>query len=109
MYENAERRLARNEDLFRRSNEAVTQGLWPGEVRGPILLRCECASLDCQSRIEIGLDEYDAVREHSDRFVLCDGHEQPEIERVIERRDGYVVVEKLGAAAEEAGRLDSSG
>jgi hypothetical protein len=106
MNENVERRLARNEDLFRRTNEAVVQGLWPGEKRGPLRLRCECASLDCQRTLEIELEEYDTIRESPDRFVLCAGHENPDIERVVERCPGYVVVEKVGAAADEVERLD---
>jgi hypothetical protein len=39
-------------------------------------------------------------------FPIKVGHELPEIERVVETGDGYVVVEKKGVAAEEATKLD---
>lgn len=106
MHENVERRLARNEDLFRRSNEAVARGLWPGEARGPLRLRCECARLECQSFIEVPQQKYEEVRSHAPRFLVCEGHELPEVERVVSRAEGYVVVEKLDAAAAEAEALD---
>jgi hypothetical protein len=109
MHESVERRLARNEDLFRRSNEAVARGLWPGETRGPLRLRCECARLECGSFIEVPEQEYEAVRQHAARFLVCEGHELPEIERVTSRATGYVVVEKLHAAADEAEALDPRG
>jgi hypothetical protein len=34
------------------------------------------------------------VRADNDRFVLVPGHEDPQIERVVERSEGYVVVDK---------------
>jgi hypothetical protein len=106
VHESAERRLARNEDLFRRSNEAVARGLWPGDERGPMRLRCECARLGCQSFLEVPQDEYEQVRQHPGRFVLCEGHEEPEVERVVEQRVGYVVVQKIGPGEDEAEELD---
>jgi hypothetical protein len=46
------------------------------------------------------------VRSASTRFFVIPGHEDNEVERVVERTDRYLVVEKIGDAAEEADDLD---
>src|SRR5215211_6930172 len=59
---------------------------------------CECGvEGGCGGRIEMTLEEYDAVREQDDRFPVVPGHETPEIETVVERHERYVVVDKLPA------------
>ena len=40
------------------------------------------------------------------RFVIVNGHELPEVEVVVERHGDYSVVEKVGAAGDEAERRD---
>ena len=100
-------RLAANEDAFRQVNEGIARGQWPGEDHKPIGFRCECARLGCNLLIELPLTDYERVRQHARRFVVAPGHELPEVESVVDRRDGYVVVEKGGDAGEFAERLDS--
>jgi hypothetical protein len=34
------------------------------------------------------------VRENPLQFLVAPGHEQPDIETVLERREGYLIVEK---------------
>ena len=63
---------------------------------------CECSRLDCKTYVEILLTAYVRVRRDGDQFILVPGHEQPKIERVVERHPDYVVVEKHGVAAEAA-------
>jgi hypothetical protein len=41
------------------------------------------------------LDEYEAVRADGTHFLLAPGHEEPDVERVIDRGDDHVVVEKF--------------
>jgi hypothetical protein len=43
-------------------------------------------------------DEYERVRSQRDRFAVVPGHENSEIEHVVERDDRYVVVDKLDEA-----------
>jgi hypothetical protein len=95
-------RLGANEALFRSVNEAIERGQWPGEDATPTAFRCECARADCNRLLELTPREYQRVRMDGRRFVVIPGHEHPEVETVIETRPGYVVVEKFGAAAEEA-------
>jgi hypothetical protein len=106
MDQNVQERLAANEDTFRQVNEGIVRGQWPGEEKKPISFRCECARLGCNLLIELPLFEYEAIREHPRRFFVVDGHELPEVEAVVDRRDGYVVVEKGGDAGELAETLD---
>jgi hypothetical protein len=93
-----QRRMARNESLFREVNEAIAAGQWPGEEDAPIGFRCECARLGCNSLVEVAPRQYERVRASARRFVLAVGHELTEGERVVETHDDYVVVEKEGEA-----------
>ena len=103
--ETREERAARNEAVFREVNERVEEiNETLGAQDGSFL--CECGDSSCAARLRLSHIEYEDVRAHGDRFVLLRGHEDVEIERVVEERDGYVVVEKLGDGAEIARDLD---
>jgi hypothetical protein len=105
MGDSVERRVARNEDLFRETNEAIAKGLWPGEPRGPVRFRCECARIDCNAAVEVPLSRYEETRRHPERFIVVAGHQLPEFERVVGEGDGYLIVQKIGVAGEEAREL----
>jgi hypothetical protein len=98
----AEDRIAHNETVFREVNERIEAGQWPTQREEPLAFRCECGSLACNSLVELTLGEYEHVRASATHFVLVPGHEIPAIERVLEREPTYVVVEKVGDAAEVA-------
>jgi hypothetical protein len=51
------------------------------------------------------------ARSRPARFLVAPGHElgDHEIEQVVERRESYVVVEKMGRAADIAADLDQPG
>jgi hypothetical protein len=106
MNDELQRRLASNESVFRDVNEGIERGQWPGEVDDPVRFRCECARLGCNLLLELTLEEYQRVRRHPRRFLMIDGHEVPELEKVVERRPGYVVVQKLDEAGEKAEQTD---
>ena len=102
-------RAAHNQAMFREVNErldeltrtltmTLTQADWV----------CECADTECDERLEMRLDEYEAVRQHGARFaVACDPkHVDAEVEQVIQRTDRYWVVEKIERAARVAVELD---
>ena len=67
--------------------------------RVPML--CECSAPGCRTIVMVGLDDCRAIRE-SDAFLAAPGHEDPELERVVETHREYLVVEKTGAAGEVA-------
>jgi hypothetical protein len=101
-----EERFARNEALFREVNERIADVSNSYELDDSLEFLCECGSEGCLDAIPVVRAEYERVRSESDRFLVVDGHEHPEIEHVVERRDGYVVVEKVGKAGEIAEETD---
>ena|SRR5579862_3892252 len=102
----SESRVAHNETLFRDVNERIEAGLWPTDRGEPVAFRCECGSLRCNMLVELTVGEYERVRASATHFVLVAGHEIPAIERVVEREAAYVVVEKVGEAADVAEETD---
>jgi hypothetical protein len=92
---------ARNEEIFRRVNERIEAGAERHDVATPLPFHCECADAACVEKIEMPPSEYDRIASDVLRFVVMPGHEREEIERVIERRDGYLVVQKTGEAREQ--------
>jgi hypothetical protein len=101
MDEQVQRRMASNEALFRNVNEAIERGVWHGEEQSATAFRCECARLDCNQLVSIAPREYELIRAHPRRFLVVHGHENPEVELVVETHAAYLVVEKR----DEAGRL----
>jgi len=103
-----ERRLAKNEALFRDINEeieAVAFRLGSDDEHVYEFL-CECANADCDLRLPLSLDDYERVRTNPVWFAVAPGHSLPEIEDVVDRRGDYDVVEKRGEAARLVAGLD---
>jgi hypothetical protein len=86
-----EERLAANEARFREINESAQP---QRESRGEGRFVCECADRGCMAWIEVSPDAYAAVRADARRFLVSPGHELPDVETVVDRADGYFVVEK---------------
>ena len=99
-------RLAHNEALFRSINERIDAGAWPAERSKETSFLCECAALGCNLVLEVSLADYESVRADSHQFLVAPGHELPEIEQVVRRTPGYVVVRKVGEAGEVADATD---
>jgi hypothetical protein len=99
-------RLARNEAAFRRVNEAIEAGHEHPEPRDRLAFLCECGAIGCNVLIELSIADYEAVRGHSRRFLVVPGHEQLEVEDVVDRRDRHFVVEKHADQAEVAEASD---
>jgi hypothetical protein len=102
------RRIGRNEALFREVNERierVTQSLQVASETISIL--CECGDQTCAAQIEVSIPEYERIRKESTLFFVCSGHEQPDVEEIVEQQPGFDVVRKKeGPAAEMARELD---
>jgi hypothetical protein len=106
MDDEVRRRLSDNEGLYRKVNEAIERGLWPGEGQELVRFRCECSRLSCNSMVEMTVGDYEAVRADSRRFLVCQGHELAEVDTVVQRHAAYLVVEKRGIAGVEAEESD---
>jgi hypothetical protein len=94
-------RQARNETLHREVNERLAQmdkradAAWATDDETFEFL-CECAGGDgCDARVRMKLTDYEHIRRQDDRFAVMPGHENLEIERVVDEGDGYLVVDKI--------------
>ena len=106
----SEERLSRNEAIFREINErtrSLQERFGPEDpsTRYEQFL-CECGDQMCVDRVDLTVAEYESVRATSTQFVLRPGHTMPRVERVVRENDRYVVVVKLGEAAEVAAERD---
>ena len=102
-----ETRLAQNETLFREINERVNELAARHGSDGHLYTYfCECSNPDCTLQLELTNATYESVRAHGARFVVAPGHDLPDIENVLERSEGWWLVEKTEEAAELAENLD---
>ena len=93
-----EERLAQNEVFFRTVNEGIEQQAIRFGGDDDYEFICECSSRACLDRVSLTLREYEHVRAEGTRFVIVPGHENIEVELVVETSRHYSVVEKDGAA-----------
>lgn len=100
-------RAATNESVFRELNEQLDRSSAgaSSDVWGFV---CECADISCTTVLAVPLGEYELVRAVPERFLVApdDGHVDVTVERVVERRPEYWVVEKFGLAGDVAEALD---
>jgi hypothetical protein len=101
-------RAAKNQSVFRDVNERIEKisesfDLGDSDIR---LFVCECAHVTCQERFEMSDAEYEAVRRVPTHFAIKPGHEIKDVEEVVDSTERYVVVAKIGVAAETAMKLD---
>jgi hypothetical protein len=107
-----EARLARNEVMFRAINERIRELAMRFEhlAEEELAFICECADETCVERVSLKTSQYDDLRAIPARFVVAPGHEAtPLVERVIFRSADFVIVRKVGLAADIARELTGSG
>jgi hypothetical protein len=99
-----ERRIARNEILFREINERLKEMQETFDVlEDTSEFVCECGNVECTDRIELSLPEYEALRGDPTTFAVVSGHQVEDVEVVVETHERYLVVRKRqGEAAEMA-------
>ena len=96
----SDERLAKNEIHFRAVNERLDElgEAAPWSKKTDYL--CECSDTSCIEIVELTQDEYERVRSRATVFVVVPGHQRPEIEKVIEENEGFMLVEKVVAVEE---------
>ena len=97
-------RAARNEEVFRGVNARIEEGAEKHAVSAPLPFHCECGRSFCLETIEIPPARYAAAVRERYHFVVIPGHEEPQIERIVEREQAFLVVEKIGEAREQIDR-----
>jgi hypothetical protein len=97
MSQSREERLARNEASFRSLNEAIATKVHARRPESDAELAgflCECANVDCEDLVHMDMEHYEKVRQDACLFLLRPGHEIPDVEDVVERADGVLIVRK---------------
>lgn len=85
--------LLRTETLFRELNDAV-QLYFRADGKTLADFVCECSDASCVDPVRVTRSEYSDVRDHPTRFFVVPGHEELEVERVVEENVNFFVVEK---------------
>jgi hypothetical protein len=89
-----DQRIARTEALFRGVNERIADSAGRyGAAEASFV--CECHDAGCTHRIYASLDDYDDVRADGAQFLVAREHVDPAVERVVERRPRFWLVEKV--------------
>jgi hypothetical protein len=78
-----DRQTALNHRLKAAGNDEASAGL---------ILRCECADLRCNARLELTKDELSRRREHPGWYWVKPGHELPSRERAVQGCTRFSVV-----------------
>jgi hypothetical protein len=105
--ETRRRQLAENERRLRAVNrrieasttELIAEGFASGRSEAEFF--CACGRPDCTALIRLAVEDYERIHREPHRFLVAPGHETPAVERVVERHDGYDVVEKLPELQED--------
>lgn len=81
--------------VFREVNDRIAEitGTWAWEDGQGFL--CECAAGRCTEAVWLTRAQYEAIRAVPTQFFTVPGHELAGEDRVVERHEGFVVVEKV--------------
>ena len=86
--------MAETEALFRELNEGIAVAAKRFEAEETEFV-CECGDGSCAERVVAPLEEYERVRRSPTHFLLVPGHVAVHLERIVRRRPGYWVIEKV--------------
>jgi len=101
-------RVARNNAIFREANESISGAARNYDFEQAVPFICECTDPACTAIIKVELHEYERIRANPTWFFDAPGHYRASqgYADVIDRRDGYDIVEKRGEAGTLAADLD---
>jgi hypothetical protein len=90
------RRIGVNEALFRQANERIEDlNEAFATLTDELVLICECGDPKCVEKISMNREAYEQLRADPAQFAVTPGHETPNVEEVVARREGYDVVRKV--------------
>jgi 16S rRNA C1402 (ribose-2'-O) methylase RsmI len=118
----SERRMVENEAIFRESNEKLQktfnklkqiakedgQEHLVEELDTALEFYCECSDENCYKRVKLTLSEHTRIHKNRSRFTVIGGHEVDSIEKVIEKKPDYYIVEKYSDPPESPGTLNAT-
>ena len=89
------RRIGENEALYRSINDKIESlNETFGGVAESMAVICECGKLECSEQIELDIPTYEHVRSDPTFFVILPGHEEPDVETIVEEHGTFNVVRK---------------
>jgi hypothetical protein len=100
------REVGERQSLHRSVNERIGEAADGLPMVDYVPALCECGSAECSGQIMLTAAEYERLRRIPTHFAVLRGHDIPEVERVIEENERFVVVEKFGESAVVAIKLD---
>ena len=94
-------RNARTQVLYRVVNDRISElhNSAPASVLMQVM--CECGQ-GCGEQIAVAPNDYAAVRRAATYFVVAPGHHYEEVDRLVEDRGSWLLVEAVGVAADIA-------
>ena len=99
------RRRALNEAVFRDVNELIKKAS-ANRHREQLEIVCECFTMGCSVPLQLSVAEYEEARADATVFIVAPGHVDPDIEVVVQDHGRYMLVQKIGSAAEQARETD---
>jgi hypothetical protein len=87
-------RIGNNERLFREVNERINRIQEDFGQAHAFDIVCECGAKGCLERITLTHEQYTALRANPRTFAIVPGHEAEDVEDIVERHEGFYVVEK---------------
>jgi hypothetical protein len=105
-------RVARNQSTFRDANEQLEERAAAIGVNARALpFICDCPDPDCTTVALIAREEYERIRSRGAWFFAVPGHEVcivdgVDVAKIVERRDAYSLMEKVGEAKAIVEQLD---
>ena len=82
-------------ETFARANEHLRLTAEKYEFDQAVPFLCECSEISCTEPVRLSLTSYRDARAEPGTYILLPGHEDPRTERIVDRRDGFALVEKL--------------
>jgi hypothetical protein len=98
MDDHAVERIAKNDAAFRALNEQLSDAATELGINERVPFICECAEPSCTTIVRLSSAEYAQIRSQPTHFLNAPGHQVAAqgAARVVEERQGYVIVEKIG-------------
>ena len=104
MVSERERRIGRNEALYRSVNERIEDLNEAFGMTNTMTVVCECGDASCAEGFDISVTDYERVRSDPTLFVIVPGHEIADVEDVVERTETFDVVRKREPETVEVAR-----
>jgi hypothetical protein len=87
-------RVREVQETFARANEQIRASAEKYDFQDHVPFLCECSDVTCTGSVRLSLTNYREARAWSDAFLLLPGHDDPDVERIAARGDGYLLIRK---------------